>query len=159
METRTTCISGITALLILCAVHAPLHGQAFDVLIAGGNVVDGTGAPAMRADVGIRGTQIAAVGDLRGAPAARVIDAAGLVVAPGIIDIHSHSDFALLADGRAQSKVHQGVTTEILGESQSAGPRRPDDTDKTGRMRANADALGRRRSLAAFPGPGSLRLW
>ena len=94
----------------------------FDILITGGLVVDGSGAPGVRADVGIREGTIAAVGDLGKAEAHRVIDATGLVVAPGIIDIHSHSDYSLLVDGNAESKIRQGVTTEILGEATSAGP-------------------------------------
>lgn len=97
-------------------------GPSFDLVIRGGLLVDGTGAPAREADVGIRGDSIAAVGNLADARAVRVIDASGLVVAPGFIDMHSHSDFTLLVDGRALSKVTQGVTTELLGESGSAGP-------------------------------------
>ena len=72
--------------------------------------------------MGIRGDTIAAVGDLSGARSARLIDAEGLAVSPGFIDMHSHSDFTLLVDGRALSKVTQGITTELLGESESAGP-------------------------------------
>lgn len=96
--------------------------QRFDLLIRGGELHDGTGAPGRRADVGIAGDTIAAVGDLSGARAERRIDANGLVVAPGFIDMHSHSDFTLLVDGRGLSKVYQGVTTELLGESGSAAP-------------------------------------
>ena len=97
----------------------------YDILITGGTLVDGSGAPGIRADVGIRGGTIAAVGDLSAARAAGIIDAAGLTVAPGVIDIHSHSDYSLLVDGDTQSKVRQGVTTEIIGEALSAGPVRP----------------------------------
>ena len=104
---------------------APASGVAqedYDLLIRGGKIVDGTGNPWFYGDVGIRGDRIAAVGSLDEAQARQVIDATGLVVAPGFIDIHSHSDFVLLEDGRAFSKIHQGVTTEILGEGDSAGP-------------------------------------
>ena len=94
----------------------------FDLVIRGGEVHDGSGAPGRRADVGIAGDTIAAVGNLSGARATRTIDAKGRVVAPGFIDMHSHSDFSLLVDGRAMSKVYQGVTTELLGESGSAAP-------------------------------------
>ena len=76
-----------------------------------------------RADVGIRGDRIAAVGQLAGQPARRTIDATGLVVAPGFIDLHTHSEMPLVADGTAQSKVRQGVTLDITGESTSAAPR------------------------------------
>ena len=96
---------------------------AFDVLIRGGQVVDGTGAPARLADVGITGDRITAVGDLSTATATRVIDASGLVVAPGFIDLHTHSDNPLLEDGNAESKVRQGVTLDVLGESGSVAPR------------------------------------
>ncbi len=89
--------------------------MTFDLIIEHGSVVDGTGAPGRRADVGIRGTEIAAVADLAHAPAARRMDAAGCVVAPGFIDIHNHSDIELLADGRAGSMIQQGVTTQVTG--------------------------------------------
>ena len=87
----------------------------FDLLILGGNLVDGSGAPGRRSDVGISGDRIAALGDLEPAEAKRRIDARGRVVCPGFIDAHSHSDLSLLSDGRGLSKVHQGVTTEIVG--------------------------------------------
>jgi N-acyl-D-amino-acid deacylase len=95
----------------------------FDVLITGGQVLDGTGAPAARADVGIRGDRVAAIGTLAGQPALRIIEASGLVVAPGFIDLHTHSEMPLVADGTAQSKVRQGVTLDVTGESTSAAPR------------------------------------
>jgi len=85
--------------------------------------VDGTGNPWFQGDVGIRGDRIVAVGDLSGADADRLIDATGLVVAPGFIDLHTHSDGALVRDGTAQSKVRQGVTLDIAGESSSPAPR------------------------------------
>src|SRR5207253_7261984 len=74
-------------------------------------------------DVAVRGDRIAVVGHVpAGEPARREIDARGLVVAPGFIDMHSHSDWLLLEDGDAQSKIRQGVTTEVLGEDSSGGP-------------------------------------
>jgi N-acyl-D-aspartate/D-glutamate deacylase len=87
----------------------------FDLLIDGGTVIDGTGAPGVRADVGISGDRIAAIGSLSTAVATKRIDARGRVVCPGFIDAHSHSDLTLLSDGKALSKIHQGVTTEIVG--------------------------------------------
>jgi N-acyl-D-aspartate/D-glutamate deacylase len=95
----------------------------FDLLIRGGRIVDGTGNPWFEGDLAIRGDRIAAVARPGAtATARRVIDARGLVVAPGFIDMHSHSDMTLFEDGSAPSKVRQGVTTEILGEDTSAGP-------------------------------------
>lgn len=98
--------------------------ETYDVIIRGGSVADGTGGPLFDADVGIRDGRIAAVGDLGGAVADESIDAAGRVVSPGFIDMHTHSEYALLRDGRGLSKTHQGVTLEILGEGSSPGPRR-----------------------------------
>ncbi len=97
--------------------------EPWDVVIRGGRIVDGTGNPWFEGDVAIRGDRIAAMGRLgEDAPVRKVIDARGLVVAPGFIDIHSHSDTTLLEDGDAPSKIRQGVTTEVLGEGSSAGP-------------------------------------
>jgi N-acyl-D-amino-acid deacylase len=97
--------------------------QPWDVLIRGGRIVDGTGNPWFVGDLAIRGDRIAAVGHLEpGIKARRTIEAKGLIVAPGFIDMHSHSDMPLLEDGNAPSKIRQGVTTEILGEDSSAGP-------------------------------------
>jgi N-acyl-D-amino-acid deacylase len=89
--------------------------DAFDLIIRSGTVVDGTGAGTITADVGIADGRIRTVGDLTGVTAAEEIDARGLTVAPGFIDVHSHSDFTLTVDGRAQSALAQGVTTELVG--------------------------------------------
>lgn len=96
--------------------------EPFDVLIRRGRVVDGTGNPWVHADVGIRGDRVVAVGKIADLPAKIVIEAQGRIVAPGFIDMHSHSDLLLLEDGNAPSKIRQGVTTEVLGEGNSAGP-------------------------------------
>ena len=87
----------------------------FDVLVRGGSVLDGSGAPAERKDVGIRGEVVTAVSDLTGATARRILDASGLTVSPGFIDVHTHSEEELLVNPKAESKIRQGVTTEILG--------------------------------------------
>lgn len=87
----------------------------FDVVIENGLLVDGTGQPARPGDVGISGRRIAALGDLNPAAGATRLDASGCVVSPGFIDIHNHSDIALLTDGRAESMIRQGVTTQVTG--------------------------------------------
>lgn len=112
---------GLPAALIAAASVAPAQ-TPFDVLIRGGLVVDGSGRAGFSADVGIRKDRIARIGDLSDASAARVIDASGLVVAPGFLDIHNHSDFTLLEEPRCESMIRQGVTTMVLGEGDSAGP-------------------------------------
>jgi len=94
----------------------------FDVLIKNGTVYDGTGGEGRKADVALRGDRIAAVGDGQGAPAKLVIDAHGLAVAPGFINMLSWSTESLIADGHSQSEIRQGVTTEIMGEGESMGP-------------------------------------
>ncbi|HSE64187.1 MAG TPA: D-aminoacylase [Thermoanaerobaculia bacterium] len=107
--------------LALVAANGP-RPAAFDLIFAGGRVVDGTGAPWVRADVGISGDRIAAVGNLSGAAAKRRIDATNLVVAPGFIDMLGQSEYNVLVDNRAASKITQGITTEITGEGRSIAP-------------------------------------
>ena len=86
-----------------------------DLKITGGQLIDGTGAPARRGDVGVTGDAITVVGDLSREPAGRTVDASGRTVAPGFIDMHSHSDWRLWDNRRAESKIRQGVTTEVVG--------------------------------------------
>ena len=88
----------------------------FDIILTGGEVFDGSGAQGAFSDVAISNGKIAEVGRLDDRTAAKVIDVSGLAVAPGFIDMHTHSDFTLVADGRAESQVHQGVTTEVVGQ-------------------------------------------
>jgi N-acyl-D-amino-acid deacylase len=107
---------------ILISTCSSVSAQNYDVIIRGGHVIDGAGNPWIKADVGIRAGHIARIGRLDGAPAARVIDATGQVVTPGFIDMHTHSEYVLLYDGNAQSKIRQGVTTEVFGEATSPGP-------------------------------------
>ena len=87
----------------------------FDLVIRGGTVVDGSGDAGYRADVGVVGETIAAIGDLSRAEAGRVIDATGLTVAPGFIDTHTHAEGALLVDPQNPMGLRQGITTEFLG--------------------------------------------
>ena len=117
---------GTLAALALLAFAVGSRANAdelrFDLVFRGGRVVDGTGNPWFRADVGVKGDRIVAIGQIPAGAGRREIDVTGLVVAPGFIDMHSHSDLLLLEDGSAPSKIRQGVTTEVLGEGGSAGP-------------------------------------
>jgi N-acyl-D-aspartate/D-glutamate deacylase len=116
----------MTSALLLVALSTACgrtSAQApYDVVIAGGSVLNGDGTPAVTADVGIRDGRIATIGDLKTAQARQRIDAAGLTVAPGFIDMHNHSDYTILVEPKAESMIRQGVTTMVLGESRSAGP-------------------------------------
>jgi N-acyl-D-amino-acid deacylase len=112
------------AALSACFLCASAFGEEgpFDLIIANGHIIDGTGSPWYSGDVGIRGGRIAAIGNLAGAAAKRRIDAAGDVVAPGFIDMLGQSEYTILVDPRLPSKIYQGITTEITGEGNSAGP-------------------------------------
>ncbi len=88
----------------------------FDLILKGGEVFDGTGAPGMVADIAISDGLIDDIGQLEASESTQVIDVSGLTVAPGFVDMHTHSDFTLIADKRAESQVHQGVTTEVVGQ-------------------------------------------
>ncbi len=92
----------------------------FEVLIKDGRVIDGTGAPSALLDVAIDGAEIVSVHKALEEEASRIIDAKGMVVCPGFIDIHSHSELALLANPLAESKIMQGVTTELAGNCGSS---------------------------------------
>ncbi len=117
-------LSCCVTLVVLLFSATALQGQEryYDFVFTGGRIVDGTGAPWIYADIGIIGDRIAAIGDLHGARARRRIDATGLVVSPGFIDVQGQSEFNILVDGRAASKITQGVTTEITGEGTSIAP-------------------------------------
>ena len=108
----------LSVLVFACAAWS----QQYDLIVRGGKLVDGSGNPWRMADVGVRAGKIAAVGDLKAAQAGRLIDATGMIVAPGFIDIHNHSDESILVDGNAESMVRQGVTSMIFGEGGSAAP-------------------------------------
>ena len=142
-----------TTFLLLLIVA--LHAQDFDLLIRGGRVVDGTGNPSFLADVALKDGRVAAMGRLAGKTAKRVIEAKGLIVSPGFIDIHNHSDSTLLTDGNAQSMIRQGVTTMIFGEGESAAPSRdfPRFTDYWTRLK--------QRGISANVGSyvGSSQIW
>ena len=102
---------GLTA----CGPPAP----RFDLIVRGGELIDGRGTPRTRADVGVNGDRIVALGDLSGATAAAVVDATGRVVSPGFIDVQGQSGTTLLIDGNGESHLRQGITSEIIGEGDS----------------------------------------
>jgi N-acyl-D-amino-acid deacylase len=111
--------SAVTLLaLAACSAAEP----QYDLLIRNGRVIDGTGTPAIEASVAVRGDRVVAIGPLPDATARETIDAAGLVVAPGFINMLSWADEPLLVDGRSQSDIRQGVTLEVFGEGWSMGP-------------------------------------
>ena len=119
----------LLATLVVVAAGTPAHGQIgahdkapFDVVIAHGHIVDGTGSPWYSGDLGIRDGRIAAIGELSGAATKRTIDAQGKVVAPGFIDMLGQSELTILVDPRLPSKIYQGITTEITGEGNSVAP-------------------------------------
>jgi N-acyl-D-amino-acid deacylase len=112
------------AALGAASIAAQQPARPFDLLITNARIVDGTGGPSVAGSVAVRDGRIVGVGRVSGA-AARTIDAGGKVLAPGFIDPHSHSDYALLTDGNAESKIRQGVTTEVIGESGSVAPQQP----------------------------------
>ncbi len=110
------------AFLATPAALAAQSTSAFDLVIENGTLIDGSGTSGRRADLGIRASKIAAIGDLSKTSRMRSIDAKDHIVAPGFIDMHNHSDETLIDDPRCESMIRQGVTTMILGEGNSAGP-------------------------------------
>ena len=113
----------VTTALLSAGISMGHSAEAnYDVIVRNGHVIDGTGSPWYAADVAVKDGHIAAIGQLADAKAARVIDAHGMVVAPGFIDMLGQSEIPLLVDPRAPSKIFQGITTEITGEGQSVAP-------------------------------------
>src|SRR3954466_6728454 len=161
---RASWLSAIVCLL----TTFPVAGAEYDLIIRNGKIVDGSGNPWFRGDVAIQNDRIVSVGRVIGG-ARRVIDAMGLVVSPGFIDMHSHSDWVLFEDGNAQSKVHQGVTTEVIGESTSPAPSQgklpphkisiDGQSTEIRRLRDYFDALERARTsvnVASYVGAGQV---
>ena len=161
-------------LLSLCAAApAARKTSGYDIVFTNAKVVDGTGAPWFAADVAVRGGTIAAVGRLAGAAADRTIDASGLVLAPGFIDLLGQSEYNVLVDPRAASKITQGITTEVTGEGDSIAPlddkliAENEDTYKKYGVRpdwrtldgyfASLERRGTAINLGTFVGSGSVR--
>ena len=130
------------AAVLLIAAHG--WGQQaphYDFILAGAHVVDGTGAPWFVADIGIVGDRIAAIGDLGEAAATKRVNAQGLIAAPGFIDVQGQSEFSVLIDTRAASKITQGVTTEITGEGTAIAP-------VNDRMRKDSEEMAKKYGVA-----------
>jgi dihydroorotase/N-acyl-D-amino-acid deacylase len=116
-------LTRITSIFIsLLAIPLFAVPQQFDVVIRNGHIIDGTGSPWYSGDIGIRNGRVAEIGLLRNAPARLVIDASGLVVAPGFIDMLGQSELSMLVNPHVPSKIFQGITTEITGEGGSIAP-------------------------------------
>lgn len=126
-------VGGLSTTLDGCTI-----AQRYDVIIKGGQVIDGTGAAPVAADIAIEGDRIVQIGPVQGS-GRNTIDATGKIVCPGFIDIHSHTDLSLLVDPRAESKIRQGVTTEVAGQDGSSLAPLTD-----GRLRSLQEGYGRR---------------
>src|SRR5881392_2312335 len=125
MKQYFLCVGAFLTIVLGISAQAPSPSPApgdFDVIIRGGTLYDGTGVEGRVTDIAIRGDRIAGVGDFKTAKARTVIDAKGLAVAPGFINMLSWSTESLIQDGQSQSEIRQGVTTEIMGEGESMGP-------------------------------------
>jgi len=109
----------LLSVLLFAAATAP---TPYDIVITNGHIIDGTGSPWYAADLGIRGGRIAAIGRLAGSPARSTIDAHGMVVAPGFIDMLGQSELSMLVNPHVPSKIYQGITTEVTGEGGSIAP-------------------------------------
>ena len=110
------------SLALAISVWAAPQASPFDLVMINGRLIDGTGSPWYSGDVGVREGKIVAIGNLKDAPRTRTIDARGMVVAPGFIDMLGQSELTILVDPRLPSKIYQGITTEITGEGGSAAP-------------------------------------
>src|SRR5690349_16161107 len=115
--------SALLMLLFLLTISpASAQSTPFDIVITNGRIIDGTGSPWFSGDIGIREGKITAIGNLTSAKRTRTIDARGMVIAPGFIDMLGQSELTILVDPRLPSKIYQGITTEITGEGESVAP-------------------------------------
>ena len=165
----TGILVALTAIAGFMVGHPRAEDAQYDLLIINGHILDGSGSPWFEGSLAVKDGKIADVGRLIDATASRVIDAKGLVVAPGFIDLHSHSDRPLLVDGKGESKIRQGVTTEILGEDHSSGPVPPGagknltqyglvrDWTTLGEYFARLERQGISVNIASYVGSGQVR--
>src|SRR5262245_20911644 len=117
-------VAALATIAVACQATPPkVTAPSYELLITNAQIVDGSGGAPRKGSIAIANGKIAAVGDVTGT-AGKTIDARGRTVAPGFIDMHSHSDMTLITDGNGQSKIRQGVTTEVIGESGSVAPRK-----------------------------------
>src|SRR6266550_7706224 len=116
------CARCVGLIFLLLPTFAAAQRPDYDFIISGAHIVDGTGAPWVAGDIAIAGDRIVAIGDLSKASARKRLDVKGLVVSPGFIDVEGQSEFNVLVDNRAASKITQGATTEITGEGSSIAP-------------------------------------
>ena len=114
-EFNLTIAAGTLGLLTGCSIN-----NKFDIIIKNGLIIDGSGTPAFKKDIGIIGNNIAAIDDLKNSTADVIINGDSLVVSPGFVDIHTHTDIGLIVNSKAESKIHQGVTTEVSGNCGSS---------------------------------------
>ena len=113
----------IAATCAFLLVRAAAQTATYDIFIRNAHIIDGTGNPWYSGEIVVKSGKIAAVGHLGNVAATKVIDGTGLVAAPGFIDLHTHSDLSLLADGKGESAIRDGVTLDVIGESTSVAPR------------------------------------
>jgi N-acyl-D-amino-acid deacylase len=115
-------LCGVMAFVLLL-IHAGAQTPTYDILIRNAHIIDGTGNPWFSGEIAVKDGRIAAIGHLGNVASTRIIDGTGLAAAPGFIDLHTHSDLPLLADGKGESAIRDGVTLDVIGESTSVAPR------------------------------------